>query len=750
MTILKKIFRTNILIFIFLFSLNSILRAEIINKIEIEGNNRISPETIKMFSGASVNEDLSDNDLNKILKNLYDSNFFELVSVKIENNVLIINVKESPIIQNINYEGIKSDTLLSDLKKNLILKSRSSFNKILLKKDEKNIDNFLKALGYYFAEIDISIEELQDNKINLTYNISLGKKAKIKKISFIGNKIFKDKKLKNVILSEEYKGWKFLSGRKFLNEAMINYDRRLLKNFYLNKGFYNVIINSSYAKILDNQDFELVFNIEANPKIFFGELNLDLPSDFDKTNYEKIEKFFNELENEPYSLNRVEDILENIETITINEQYESIKATINENIESNKLNITFKIEETEKLFVEKINIFGNNITRESVIRNQIEIDEGDPFNQILYAKSINNIKSLNFFENVEGEILEGNKFNTKIINITITEKATGEIFAGLGTGTDGSNVSFGVKENNYLGRGVVVDGNLSLSDTKVKGKLLISNPNYKNSDKSLNFSLQSSVTDRLSTFGYKSNVMGMNLGTQFEYLDDLSLGISTRNSIEKITVDGSASTKQKNQAGNYFDSFIGLDFNYDKRNQKFQTTSGFFSNYGVNLPVVSDTNTITNAYNFKIFNELYENNVTSFALLLKSSNSLSGDDIKLSERLFLPGKRLRGFEVGSIGPKDGDDYIGGNYLTSINATTTVPMFLENIQTVDVIMFADAANIWGVDYDNSLDQGGIRSSIGIGLDWLTPVGPLTFSFAHPITKEPTDIEETFRFNIGTSF
>ena len=142
-------------------------------------------------------------------------------------------------------------------------------------------------------------------------------------------------------------------------------------------------------------------------KYFFGKLDLDLPTDFDKSNYEQVEKFFNELENEPYSLNRVEDILEKIETITINEQYESIKATINENIDSNKLNITFKIEETEKSFVEKINIFGNNITRESVIRNQIEIDEGDPFNQILYVKSINNIKSLNFFENVEGEILEG-------------------------------------------------------------------------------------------------------------------------------------------------------------------------------------------------------------------------------------------------------------------------------------------------------------------------------------------------------
>ena len=208
--------------------------------------------------------------------------------------------------------------------------------------------------------------------------------------------------------------------------------------------------------------------------------------------------------------------------------------------------------------------------------------------------------------------------------------------------------------------------------------------------------------------------------------------------------------QQDKTRGNYFDSYLGLDFLYDKRNQNYQTTSGFYSNYNINLPVVSDTNTLTNDYNYKVFKELYENNVSTFSFLFKSATSLTNDDIKLSERLYIPGKKLRGFESGKIGPKDGSDYIGGNYVSSINATTTIPMILENVQNVDIVMFADAANVWGVDYDSSLDKSGIRSSIGIGIDWLTVVGPLTFSFAQPITKEPSDIEESFRFNIGTSF
>ena len=746
----RLFYKISIFLVFLSFSLSSILKAEIIDKINIEGNNRIPSETIEMFAGVTINDDLLESDLNKILKNLYETNFFDLVTVKIENKTLIINVKENPIIQNINYQGIKSSKLLEELKKDIVLRSRSSFNQVLLEKDKNKIRNFLKNKGYYFSEIEILKEDLGDNKINLTYNISLGEKAKIQKISFIGDKIFKDKKLKGVILSEEYRPWKFLSGKKYLNESMISYDERLLKNFYLNKGYYNVVINSSYAKITDDKAFELIFNIDANSKLFFGNLKIDLPEDFSRSNYESVKKFFKKLENEPYSVNRIADILEKIEIITINEQYESIKANVNENIVSNKININFKIEETEKFFIERINIFGNNVTMESVIRNQIEIDEGDPFNQILYSKSLNNIKALNFFENVNGEVLDGNEFNSKIININVEEKATGEIFAGVGTGTDGSSFAFGVKENNYLGRGVKLDANLKVSEERLKGKFLVSNPNYNNSDKNLDLSLEATSVDRLGTSGYKSDVTGFSIGTQFEYLDDLRFGLSTRNTIEKIDVDATASTRQKKQEGNYFDSYLGLDFLYDKRNQNYQTTSGFYSNYNINLPVVSDTNTLTNVYNYKVFKELYENNVSTFSFLFKSATSLTNDDIKLSERLYIPGKKLRGFESGKIGPKDGSDYIGGNYVSSINATTTIPMILENVQNVDIVMFADAANVWGVDYDSSLDKSGIRSSIGIGIDWLTVVGPLTFSFAQSITKEPSDIEESFRFNIGTSF
>ncbi len=727
--------------------------SEIVKDIKINGNDRISKDTIIMFSDYSKNSNInSDEDLNLILKNIYESNFFKNVSVDFSNNILIINVEELPIIENIYYEGIKAQKIREKLFKDLSLKQRSSYNEIFLKKDKLKIENSLKDLGYYFSKVEIILTELDDNKVDIKYDIQLGKKAKIKKISFVGNKIYKDRKLKRLIASEEYKFWKFISGKKFLNEGLIKFDERLITNFYLNQGYYNVKVSSSFAKLIDEDSFELIFNINANKKFFFNNLNLVLPTDFETKNFENINKFFESLKGERYSINKIEDILEEIDKITLEEQYESISASVEENIENNLINLTFNVIKKDRIIVERINILGNNVTRESVIRNQFEIDEGDPYNEILTKKTINNIKKLRFFKTVDSEVIQGTKQDSKIINISVEEKATGEISAGAGFGTNGASVMFSIKENNYLGKGIRVANTVLLNEESIKGSFSVSNPNFRNTDKEVSLSFQALETDRLQNFGYKTNKTGMSLGTSFEYYDDLFLGIGSSNFYEVIETDSTASTRQKSQEGNYWDSFLNLNFNYDKRNQKYQTTAGFQSRYFIDIPLISDTNTFTNTYTYRYFTELYENNISSFSLYLKSVDSLTkSKDVKLSERVFLPSSRLRGFENGKIGPKDGNDFIGGNYASALNFSSTLPKLLENSQNVDFLFFIDAANLWGVDYDSSLDNNNkIRSSLGLGIDWLTPIGPMSFTFAETITKADTDITESFRFNIGTTF
>ena len=747
---LKRVLNIYLFVVLVFISTIKISYSEIINTIEISGNERISDQTILMFSKVKIGSNLEKNDINNLLKSIYDTDFFKNVEVNLKNNKLSISVVENPIIENIKIDGIKSNTLKDKILSNIELKSRSSYNKTLLKKSRDQIHLSLKDSGYYFSNVDINLIELDNNKVNLIFNIELGDKSKIKKITFVGNKIFKDNKLRSLIISEEYKFWKIISGKKYLNENLINFDKRLLKNFYLNKGYYNVKINSSFAKLINDDEFELVFNIEANNKNDFDDFKLDLPSDFDISNFEKLSKIFNNLKNEPYSINAVEKIIDEIDKIAIYDQYESIEAKVLENVNEDKLNLIFKIEETEKYFIQKINIFGNNITRESVIRNKFLIDEGDPFNAILANKTLNEIKSLNFFKDVDSKIIDDDVNKTKIINITVEEKPTGEIMAGAGFGTDGEVFEIGVKENNYLGKGLAIDTNLSLGSDKVTGEFNIVNPNYNNSDKLVKFGLRASEADRLSSFGYKSKKIGGLLGTKFEYLEDFKLGIETSSFIEEMETDSTASNRQKKQEGNYFDTYISFDFDYDKRNQKYQTSDGFRSFYSVDLPIISDNNTVTNFYNYKIFSELYENNISSISLSLSSANSITGDDVKLSERLYIPQKKLRGFVKGKVGPKDGSDYIGGNYYAVINLSSTLPQILSNNQNIDLGTFLDIGNIWGVD-DSSLDESSeLRSSIGLGVDWFTPVGPLSFSFAHPITKGSTDKTETFRFNLGTTF
>jgi outer membrane protein insertion porin family len=745
----------SIKIFILAILLNyfplSVSNSEVINQIKIEGNKRITDEIILMFSQVNVGKDINSTAVNEIIKNLYETNFFNNVSVVFEDNLVSIIVDEAPIIDKIIFTGLKAKKIEKKIKDDLILKSRSSYNEFQLSQDVNNIRSTLKSLGYYFSIVEPQIEFLENNMVNLEYKIDTGNKAKIGKISFLGNKIFKDKKLKSIIISEEYKFWKFISGKKYLQEQLTEIDKRLLKNFYLNRGFYNIKINTSFAKLINDDEFEIIFNIDPGKKINFNEMRIVFPDNFTKSNYKNLEDLFEKLKGEKYSINSVEKILNEIDKITIQEEFKSSRAYIKENLVNDELNIDFIIEESTKFVVEKINIFGNNITQENVIRNQLELDEGDPFSEILAKKTENNIKSLNFFKNVNTQILDGENLNSKIINFKVSEKPTGEVMAGAGGGTEGGTLFFGVKENNYLGRGLSVDANASISAETFKGKFSVLNPNFNNSDKSTFFNIQAIEIDQLKDFGYKTNRTGFELGTGFEYLKDLNLNLSTSTFVEKIETDSTASTRQKSQAGNYLDTFAKFNFDLDKRNQKFKTSEGYRSNYNIQIPIISDTNTLTNSYNYKIYSELFENQISSFSFFVKTATSITGDDVKLTERLSMPSNKLRGFVRGKVGPKDGNDYIGGNFVTSVNLQTSVPILFENSQNLDAVIFFDAANIWGVDYDSSIDDSSkVRSSIGIGVDYLTVVGPLSFSLSQVISKSDNDAEETFRFNLGTTF
>ena len=744
---LKFFIKIILISFVFLIHVN----AEPVKKITVLGNERVSKDTIILFSEIALDENLSNNDLNNIVKKLYKTSFFKDVSVSLIDTNLKITVVENPIIQNLKIDGVKSKELKKLIIQKITLKNSSSFNEFYVKKDLKVIENILQNLGYYFSKTETLISDNNNKTIDLTILIDLGEKSYISEIIFLGDKKFKSGNLQNVIASEVNKFWKVISKKKFLNKERIELDKRLLRNFYKNKGFYNVKIESNTVNYSSKNDFQLVFNIDSGERFYFNDFTINLPNNYDPKYFTKIQEKLNESKGLFYSYKILENTLSEIEKIAFNENYEFVDATIDETIfNRNKINTVINLTESSKLYVKKINIIGNSITIEDVLRNELIVDEGDALNNILLKKSINNIRSLNIFEKVNSSIEDTAIKSEKIINIDVTEKATGEISAGAGAGTSGVSTMFGINENNFLGKGIKLNSNLSIGTESVKGLFSVVNPNYNNSDNDLIFSVESTTLDRLNDYGYKSSRYGFSLGTKFEHLDDFYITPKISSFNENLETSSTASNSLKKQKGNYFDTKFSYLIDLDKRNETYQTTNGYRSRFNQTIPIISDTLSIINGYELNTYHEYFFDNVAKTTFYARAANSLGDKDVKVSDRQYVPSSKLRGFEPGKVGPVDNGDFVGGNYLTAINISSDLKI-LESFESTSFNIFLDMANVWGVDYSSEIDESNkLRSAVGISLDWYTPVGPLNFSLAQPIMKKNTDKTETFRFNLGTTF
>ena len=742
-------------LFLFVLFINlfiSPVNAELINDIKVENNDRISKETIITYGKIDLKKDYNSNDLNNILKNLYNTNFFENIEIKIIDNILVIQVVENKIIQTVIVEGVKSSSIETAILENIFSKNKAPFLITKVKDDISKIKYSLDSQWYYFSTVESKTKKNANNTIDLIFEINLGDKAKISKIEFIGDKKIKNRTLRNVIISEESKFWKFLSKSKFLNKSLIETDKRLLKNFYLNKGFYDIKIESSTANYFDDNTFKLVYKINAGEKYKVKNASLELPIDYDKSNFIDVEKALDKLKNEIYSFQKVSNVVDEIDKISLSRQYDFINAEVIESkVDSSNINIVFKVKESEKFYIERINIFGNNITQENVIRNVLEIDEGDPFNKLLNAKSLNNIKALNIFKEVKSTTTKGDDVNTKIINIEVEEKPTGEITLGAGVGSEGSTVGFSVSENNFLGKGIKLGSALRLSEDTIRGNFSINNPNFNYSNKALITTVESTKIDKLTDNGYETTKTGFSLGTSFEQYENTFIRPSISTYIEDLTTTSTASTNLKKQSGNYFETKFNYSIDFDNRNQRFQTSEGNRTRLGQGIPLYSEEYSLMNYFDTQKWIKFDNDMITSFGVYGKMVNSLNDENVRVTDRINLPRKKLKGFQNGAVGPVDNSDYVGGNYAASINFNSTLPMILPSVETVDFRYFLDIGNVWGVDYSSTIDDSNkIRSSTGFTVDWFTPIGPLNFSLAQDLSKADTDKTESFQFNLGTTF
>ncbi len=734
--------------FSFLIILN--LNAAVITEIKIEGNNRISNETIKVYGGIKLNENVDSKKINQILNDLYSTDFFEDVNINQKNGVLNIKVKEYPIVNQLVIRGEKRTSIKEEIKKQISTKEKKSFIKSSLSKDVNLIKNLYSSIGYNFANIDAKVKELDNLNFDILIEIDRGEVTKISSISFIGDKKIRDNRLRNIVASERDRFWKIISRNTKFSQNLVNLDIRLLKNYYKSLGFYDVEVTSNSAEINENKNIDLVYSINAGKRYRINKISTNVDPTFDKELFLSLNKNYKKYIGEYYSPFKVKDLLEEVDEIIEKNNLQFVEHNVEETIVDDSITIKFNIFEGEKILVERINIVGNNVTNESVIRGELTIDEGDPFTKLSLEKSIAEIKSRNIFNNVRYEVAQGSENNLKIINIDVEEKPTGEISAGAGFGTNGGTFAINISENNWLGEGKKVDFSIEVDAESLGGIINYSDPNYDFLGNSINYFLSSENNDKPDQ-GYENTIVSTGINTRFEQYKNIFTKLGVSATYDDLRTDSSASSALTKQSGEFSEIAGSYGFSYDGRDRSFMPTKGSIFGFEQTLPFVADRSYISNTLTYSKYKTFSEGVVGAGKLYLSAINGLNDDDVRLSKRKNLSSKRLRGFEKGKVGPVDGQDHVGGNYAAALNFEANLPNLLPESTKTDVSLFLDFGNVWGVDYDDTIDDSRkIRSSTGAAASWLSPLGPMTFILSTNLSKANTDQTESFNFNLGTTF
>ena len=739
-----------LLIIIFLIFFNNILSAEIIKKIEITGNERVSDETVKVYGNISINKDINNLEINKIIKNLYSTNFFEDIDVSVSNETLFIKLVEYPVINEIIIVGETATKYKDAIKKKIKSKKNGPFVKALIADDEVLIKKLYSSLGFNFLEVRSKVETFTKKRVNIYFEIEKGEKTKISKINFKGDRKIRDRRLRDIITSQETKFWKVLTKNTNLNENNILLDKRLLTNYYKSIGYYDVKVLSEIVELKEDFQAEITFNINAGTRYKISKISTKVDSVLDKKLFIPLNEIYQKVIGSYYSPFTVKKLLDELDLIISNEDLQFIEHNVNEIINNDTIELVINVLEGQKVIVEKINIIGNSVTNETVIRSGLLLDEGDPYSKVKVDKSISEIKGKRIFASVKETTTDGSIPNSKSIKIVVEEMPTGEISAGAGIGTDGGSFAFNVKENNWLGKGVTLSAAAEVSADSLKGSLSYTDPDYNFTGSELSYYVKNVKNDK-SESGFENSVFGAGIGLSYEKFKDIYFSPGISLTYDDLVTDATASKLLKSQSGSSTDLMFDYAFSTDKRDRRFMPTNGYFTSFFQEVPLYADQPHIKNSFTSSHYKEFSENMIGALKFGATSINGISDDDVRVSKRLNLSTKRLRGFESGKVGPKDGNDYIGGNYSTSVNLEANFPNFFPEKSNAEVGLFLDAGNIWGVDYSDTIDDSNeIRSTLGLNTSWLSPAGPLSFVLSKNITKASTDVDQAFNFRLGTTF
>ena len=731
----------------------------------VEGNQRIETQTIVAISGLSTGVTHSDNDINKALLLLNKTKYFQSVNLSYENNKIIISVIENPTINSVSFEGNK---ILQDenLLKLISTNERQTYSAVKAEGDAEKIAKAYIAIGRLGAQIAPKIINQSNNRVDLIFEINEGDIIEIEKITFIGNRFFSEKRLRGIIATKQAGIFRRLMKSDTFIDERINYDMQLLRDFYINKGFIDFnVISSSTAMTREKDAILLNFTIEEGQQYSYGKISIN--SEDKKIDTQKLIKLNKIKNNSNYDPRKLKKLIEDIEIRLSKNGNTFIKVSPRLRIDTENLTVNIEIDllESQKIFVERIEVEGNSTTLDEVIRFKFDFVEGDPFDIRKVQEATDRIRGLGFFSDVSVTTRSGSTDEKIIINVKVNEKATGSLGIGAGyNSSDGSVFTFNINERNFLGKGQTVDFDLSSSSSEKQISLGLEDPTFldRNLHAGISFGTKTSTPYSVPL---KTESRFFSPMMKFPLSNYTTLSVIYRYDNDQIKLSSASTVTSpliSADVGDKLKSGIILSYNLDKANSVVRPTSGykFEAKQEIN-GLGGDVKHLKTALELNTYKTIFTDNIILTSNI--STGLISGDDANFSDRFSLGGDELPGFRNFGIGPIDNTysgstangDPLGGKMFSVVNLETSFPIGIPEEYGVFGGIFLSASSVWGLDNitsgSNTIDDSfKLRSAAGVSVFWDTLIGPLRFNFSRPIKKELNDITENFRFTVDTRF
>ncbi len=734
---------------------------DVIEQIVVQGNQRIEDSTVKSYLSVAVGEPFQPEKLDESLKNLYASSFFDDVALIREGNRLLIKVVENPIINRIAYEG-NQRLEESVFEPEIQLRPRVVYTRSRVQNAVSRILELYRRNGRYAATVEPKIIRLPENRVDLVFEINEGPLTEVGRISFIGNEAFSDSTLRGLIQTQEAAWYNFLTSNDTYDPDRLSFDQELLRRHYLSRGYVDFNVRSAIAELTpDGQTFVITFTLDEGESYDFGEIKID--SRLKDLEPEQLNVLLTTKPADTYNAEEVESSIVGLtnEIGKLGYAFVDIDPQLAKRPEEKLIDLTYVINEGSRVYIERIDVIGNVRTLDEVVRREFRLSEGDAFNTALLRRSRQRIQNLGFFEKVDLRTLPGSAPDKTKIEIEVVEKSTGELSFGAGFSTsDGVLGDVRLTERNLLGSGRSVTANFRLSQRTQQIDLSVTEPYFLDSDVAAGVDIFRKETDFQDEGSFDQTTTGGTLRAAYPVTEHLRHGLKFTVRQDDINdVDNDASAFIQAEEGDDLSVILGQTLTYDRRDTRFLPTDGYLLKFDQEFAGLGgDTQYIKHEVRGSYYYPFTPDWVLNLAARGGYVKGYGGEDVRLFDRFFLGGSSLRGFRFAGVGPRDGvtDDALGGNILGTGTAELRFPLGLPEELRMFGRAFVEGGTLTGIDVPdgvddaNLLDSGTLRASAGIGLSWLSPLGPISVDFSEAFLKEDEDRTEKFRISFGTRF